>query len=211
MEIDPYQIDEYDSDVSFSGSFDYDEDSAVLDPGESVPLHLSLTPHWMSSISVSLKIDVDVLGSNFSESNLDVTLTATGVRSFIRGDVNGDGVCNVADYPFLSRYLLQNGPAPGCMEAADVNGDGRVRMDDVVYLAQAVHGSGPNPGAPYYPHVASTRIRTPVSAASGAVANRILFGHPQASTKAVGALGVLLCRRRRKVAGPCHSCGTRRQ
>jgi len=65
-----------------------------------------------------------------------------------RGDVNGDGVVNLADLILLGRYL---NPVPGedrveiNMENADINKDGRVDNGDLIILARFFASPGPLP------------------------------------------------------------------
>ena len=63
-------------------------------------------------------------------------------QSFIRGDVNGDGVIGMDDLTTLINYLVY-GSAPNFnMQGADVNGDGVIGMDDLTALINyLVYGS----------------------------------------------------------------------
>jgi hypothetical protein len=67
--------------------------------------------------------------------------------SYIRGDVNGDGVIDIADVVYLLNYLFIAGPAPvPILDAGDANCDGVVDASDVVYLLNYLFVSGPPPG-----------------------------------------------------------------
>ena len=68
---------------------------------------------------------------------------AAGLPS--RGDVNGDGVIDVADVLYLINYLFKNGLAPRPLQAGDVNCDGRVSISDVVFLVNYLYKNGPPP------------------------------------------------------------------
>jgi hypothetical protein len=61
------------------------------------------------------------------------------------GDVNCDGVVNIADVVYLVTYLFLNGPLPCIMVKADVNHDGVVNIADVVYLVTYLFLNGPPP------------------------------------------------------------------
>ncbi len=58
------------------------------------------------------------------------------------GDVNGDGVVNLADIVYLLYYLFANGSAPVTPEAGDVNCDGRMNIGDVMYMVNYVFRGG---------------------------------------------------------------------
>jgi hypothetical protein len=63
---------------------------------------------------------------------------------FLPGDVNVDGIVDVSDAGYLTRWLLNNGPVPACMDAANVSGDDRLDVRDVVdIVAHLVLQAGP--------------------------------------------------------------------
>jgi outer membrane protein assembly factor BamB len=68
-----------------------------------------------------------------------------GFESFLRGDVNGDGVINLADVVYLINYLFVGGPSPEPLEAGDTDCDGVVDIADVVYLINYLFIGGPKP------------------------------------------------------------------
>ena len=59
------------------------------------------------------------------------------------GDVNGDGVVNVADVFYAINYLFAGGPTP--LGRANVNGDAAVTVADVFYLINYLFAGGPAP------------------------------------------------------------------
>jgi hypothetical protein len=61
------------------------------------------------------------------------------------GDVNGDGVINVADIVYLINYLFKSGSPPNPYETGDTNCDGSVTISDVVFLINYLFFSGPLP------------------------------------------------------------------
>lgn len=65
------------------------------------------------------------------------------VSAGLPGDVNGDGVSNVADVFYLINTLFAGGPAP--LGPADANGDGKVDVSDVFYLINFLFAGGPTP------------------------------------------------------------------
>jgi hypothetical protein len=59
------------------------------------------------------------------------------------GDVNGDGMVDVADVFFLINFLFASGPLP--VNEGDVNADGVIDVADVFYLINTLFASGPAP------------------------------------------------------------------
>ncbi len=68
-----------------------------------------------------------------------VTLTGNGDE--LNGDVNCDGVVNIADVTALIDYLLGNSPQEFDEQAADVNGDGVINIADVTALIDMLLGN----------------------------------------------------------------------
>jgi hypothetical protein len=65
---------------------------------------------------------------------------------FLCGDVNKDGVVNIADVVYLINYLFIGGPAPvPILQVGDVNQDGVVNSADIVYLINYLFIGGPAP------------------------------------------------------------------
>ena len=54
----------------------------------------------------------------------------------MRGDVNADGECDVADAVMMVKYLLTIEPALPDPAAADLNADGRITAADLALLKQ---------------------------------------------------------------------------
>ena len=52
----------------------------------------------------------------------------------VKGDLNGDGVCNAIDYILLKRYTAGNELEKLQIAAADMNGDGQVRSADYILM-----------------------------------------------------------------------------
>ncbi len=46
---------------------------------------------------------------------------------YFRGDANLDGSVNASDPIYISNWLFNGGPTPGCLNQADANNDGSVR------------------------------------------------------------------------------------
>lgn len=68
---------------------------------------------------------------------------------FIRADVNGDSVVNIADGVFLIIYLFSGGPAPLCFASGDANLDGGLDISDMIFILFYQFLGGPPPAAPF--------------------------------------------------------------
>ena len=62
---------------------------------------------------------------------------------FLRGDVNGDGLVNIADAVALLGKLFGGLPPLPCQKVADTNGDGSKDISDAIYLLGFFFGGGP--------------------------------------------------------------------
>ena len=67
---------------------------------------------------------------------------------FLCGDVNKDGVVDVADVMYLINYLFIGGSPPDPLQAGDVNRDGAVDIADVMYLINYLFIGGSPPCEP---------------------------------------------------------------
>lgn len=54
------------------------------------------------------------------------------------GDVNNDGVVDMADVNDIVQYLLGNTPDGFDEKAADVNGDGEIGMPDIMFIVNYI-------------------------------------------------------------------------
>ena len=68
------------------------------------------------------------------------------VMTYLPGDVNEDGMVDLADAIFELNYLYRNGPAPTLLSIGDVTCDGVIDMGDAVYLLNYLFKGGPTPG-----------------------------------------------------------------
>ncbi len=92
---------------------------------------------------------ITVGGSSVLPTLLPGAINFVDLPALKRGDANGDGSVNIADAINLIQYLFNNGPTPGCLEAADVNDDGLNDVSDAVFLIQFQFLDGSPPPAPY--------------------------------------------------------------
>jgi hypothetical protein len=75
--------------------------------------------------------------------NEGVAVCGEGEASFVRGDANTDGSCDIADAVFILAHLFAEGADPRCLDAADTNDDGAVNLADGIYILQSLFADGP--------------------------------------------------------------------
>ncbi len=63
----------------------------------------------------------------------------------VSGDLNNDGMVNVADLTYLVDYLFAGGPAPLVSGVADTDGNCTTNVGDVSYLVNYLYFAGPAP------------------------------------------------------------------
>jgi hypothetical protein len=104
-------------------------------PGERFPLRL-VGPGLPGREKVSQVVRIELSG--FPEE-----------PEFIRGDVNGDGVINIADPIRLLSYLFRIPEPPGCQDAADSNNDGDLDIVDAIGILGYLFAAEPPLPAPF--------------------------------------------------------------
>ncbi len=88
--------------------------------------------------------------SDGASTSAPVTVTIRYARRpFVRGEVNGDGVVDVADAIAILTHLFVGGPAPTPSEAGDVSADGGIDIGDTIALLDYLFGAGDPPAAPF--------------------------------------------------------------
>ena len=105
-----------------------------------------------STLTLSDVLLTDNAGNTFVPhlENAEIT-EPTGLK----GDVNGDGIVNIADLVLAAANLGETGP-----NAADVNGDGTVNITDLVLVASALGNSAAAPSL--HPHALEILTATEV-------------------------------------------------
>ena len=79
--------------------------------------------------------------------NQVITINEAG-SSYICGDANSDGSCNIADASYIINAIFFGGTQPNPIEAADANGDGSMNIADASYIINWIFFGG---GAPICP------------------------------------------------------------
>jgi len=90
----------------------------------------------------------DLLAGTSVDADGDGIPDDCGVR-FIRGDVNGDGLVNLADAIVILHYVSTVGAPPTCFAAADANADLDLDVADGVTLILYLLGTSPPLAAPF--------------------------------------------------------------
>lgn len=73
--------------------------------------------------------------SEMTMTSIDVLINGSGETEDVMGDVNGDGLFNVADLVSLDNYLLGNGGLKN-WKAGDLTSDGRISAFDLVAMRE---------------------------------------------------------------------------
>jgi hypothetical protein len=60
------------------------------------------------------------------------------IKLFLKGDINMDGLVDVADVTTLVDYILERNPSPCDVEACDVNEDTKKDVSDVTTLVDII-------------------------------------------------------------------------
>ncbi|MEZ5360136.1 MAG: dockerin type I domain-containing protein [Candidatus Zixiibacteriota bacterium] len=85
------------------------------------------------------------LDTHDTASIAQTALNAQQFAGFGRGDLNGDGVINLADVVYLYNYVNGTALGPKFLHLADVDASGTVDLGDVLYLANYCFCAGPAP------------------------------------------------------------------
>jgi parallel beta-helix repeat protein len=67
------------------------------------------------------------------------------ILTWVLGDANTDGQCNVGDAVFLINFIFNSGPSPEPLKTGDINGDCSVNIGDAVYIINYVFKGGASP------------------------------------------------------------------
>ncbi|MBI4606153.1 MAG: hypothetical protein HY721_29660 [Planctomycetes bacterium] len=86
--------------------------------------------------------------SGVGDFRLEISYELTVVPSLRRGDVNGDGIVNIADPVSLLNCLFLGSVCPSCPDAADADDDGRLILTDSIYTLNWLFLGGRPPPPP---------------------------------------------------------------
>ena len=119
--------------------------SPVADPingneGTLFTLHMTVAPEIADGIynlNLCNVVLADVAAGTYYAPD---TFAPIEVKSYIKGDANGDDVVNVGDYVTTANYILEMNPNPFVFEAADVDESGTIDVGDLVGIVNIVLG-----------------------------------------------------------------------
>ena len=107
---------------------------------------------WSDNLGSPPVANVVVVDGGSFASNLEdgsIALNPVITVDFIRGDVNGDSIVNIADAIWIIYELFLNGPATTCPIATDANNDGVGDLADTSYIIMYRFMGGGAPVAPF--------------------------------------------------------------
>lgn len=103
---------------------------------------LSGTPLVVDSFDLTVKVRDS---SSPQKEDTQAVYIVIEEGGFTRGDVNRDGIIDVADVTYLINYLFAQGPEPLPLASGDVDCDSSVNVADVIYLINYLFRGGPSP------------------------------------------------------------------
>ncbi len=96
--------------------------------------------------AVSNSVQLAIIGP---DPNLVDGLITFGPSPYVRGDMNTDGVVDIADVFTAEDYLFLGGEEPQCVAALDSNNDDQLDIADLIFLLSYLFLSGDEPQAPF--------------------------------------------------------------
>ncbi|MBN1419510.1 MAG: hypothetical protein JXP34_12085 [Planctomycetes bacterium] len=94
--------------------------------------------------SIEFEVIVSVKGGE----SLPPDACSGGGVSFIRGDVDSDGIYTIGDAILLLNYLFSSGTAPSCPDTGDFDDSGQFEIGDAVGLLNFQFANGADPAPP---------------------------------------------------------------
>ena len=130
------------------GQFRYNTESGLLmhfgsingNEGTLFTLHMTVAPEIADGIynlNLCNVVLADVAAGTYYAPD---TFAPIEVKSYIKGDANGDDVVNVGDYVTTANYILEMNPDPFIFEAADVDENNAIDVGDLVGIVNIVLG-----------------------------------------------------------------------
>ncbi|HAK96751.1 MAG TPA: hypothetical protein DCM87_17610, partial [Planctomycetes bacterium] len=112
----------------------YDE-IEVLRDGATVGIYAGDTQSIQDALPDEAPHQYCVIGrlGRYASDCASCMVQAGGIRPFIRGDVNADGIVNIADPIFLLGYLFRSERPPPCLESANLNNDTKLDIADAIW------------------------------------------------------------------------------
>ena len=127
--------------------------------GDLFKLHVAVASDVPDGLYSARLENVILADANASTYYAPVVTSNIEVKTYTRGDANGDGAVNVGDYVTTANYILAMNPEPFIFSAADVDENDVVDVGDLVGIVNLVMGE----------EVASVAHHVPVN-------NQVYFG-----------------------------------
>jgi hypothetical protein len=115
--------------------------TGTFDPDQLIPTDTSVFTIVSSPDAEEGTFIVTITGSGGGSSHE----TEFELKTFFRGDANGDGRIDVGDPIYVLNYLFKGDDPPTPYEAGDANCNGTVDLGDAVYLLGYLFKGGPAP------------------------------------------------------------------
>ena len=119
--------------------------SAIAEPfngneGDLFVLHLNVAPEVEDGTCRVELINVVMADVNALTYHAPDVASTIEVKSFAKGDANGDGMVNVGDYVTTANYIMGLDPKPFVFSAADVDENGTIDVGDLVGVTNIIMG-----------------------------------------------------------------------
>ena len=110
--------------------------------GDLFVLHFNVDPEMAEgayTVTLSDIVLADAQAVTYTAPDVDATVI---VKSYGKGDANGDGAINVGDYVTVANYIMELDPDPFVFSAADVDDSETINVGDLVGIVNLVLGDG---------------------------------------------------------------------
>ncbi len=124
----------------------YYEQIIDVDANSNKVINVLFTSSTNTTYNISVKVDEDNIKIESNDGNNEDVKQVTFSPSYVRGDVNNNGVITSADIIYLVNYIFKGGPAPlPVMSNGDVDCTGTITASDIIYLVNYIFKGGPAP------------------------------------------------------------------
>lgn len=115
-----------------------DAQPLVGNTGELFTLHINVANGVLDGVYPVGINNIVVADVNAVTSELDGVQTMVQVRTYTKGDANGDDMVNVGDYVTTVNYIMEMAPEPFFFTAADVDDNEVINVGDLVGITNLI-------------------------------------------------------------------------
>ena len=115
--------------------------SSFVDSGNGTGVHSYMPDSSVIGLLTSVRFIVTDVPAGLT----DTLETIYWIRSFLRGDLDGNFKYTMNDIVYLVNYIYRGGPEPDPLEAGDVDASGAINTADLSYLINFIYRGGPAP------------------------------------------------------------------